>query len=100
MFVKIQTIHFDADSKLTDYVEQKVNKLAHYYHDIVECEVFLKLDHSDERQNKVAEIKVHSPGKTMFAKERSATFEEATNQAVDALRRQVKKHKEKIRRGM
>ena len=100
MKTRIQSIHFDADQKLVDYVQLRVDKLLHYYQDILEIEVFLKLDHSDERTNKIAEIKISAPGKTMFAKEQSGTFEEATTDAVDALRRQLKKHKEKIRRGM
>ncbi|MFN5786426.1 MAG: HPF/RaiA family ribosome-associated protein, partial [Flavobacteriia bacterium] len=36
------------------------------------------------------------PGKTLIAKKQCKTFEEATDQAAEALRKQVKKHKEKV----
>ncbi len=100
MKLKIQSIHFDADVKLIDFVEQKVDKLLQYYSDIINGEVFLKIDRSAEHLNKVVEIKIMAPGKTHFAKEQANTFEQATDNAVDALRRQIKKHKEKIRRSM
>ena len=52
---------------------------------------------SDDHSNKVAEIKINIPGTELFAKKQCASFEEATDLAVDALRRQIQKHKEKIR---
>ncbi|MFM8917259.1 MAG: ribosome hibernation-promoting factor, HPF/YfiA family [Bacteroidota bacterium] len=95
MKVKVQSIHFDADSKLIDFVEHKVKKLTHFYDQIIDSEVFLRLDKSNNHENKIAEIKIHTPGKTLFAKEQCKTFEEATDSAVDALRKQISKHKEK-----
>lgn len=100
MKIKIQAIHFDADKKLVDFIEQKLTKLKHFYHDIVESEVFLKLERSGAPNNKITEIKIHSPGKTLFAKEQCNSFEEATDHAVQALEKQIIRHKEKIRRGM
>jgi len=100
MQLKIHSVHFDADSQLLDFVQAKIDHLLHIYHDIVDGEVYLKLDHNKAHENKIAEIKIHTPGKIMFAKEQSRTFEEATDSAVEALRKQIVKHKEKIRRGM
>lgn len=97
MKVKVQSIHFDADRKLLDFVEDKVDKLSHYYEAIIGTEVFLRLDKSDAGDNKIAEIKISTPGKVLFAKEQCKTFEEATDNAVEALRKQITKHKEKQR---
>jgi len=97
MKVKVQSIHFDADRKLLQFVEEKVDKLTHFYESIIESEVFLRLDKSEDRGNKVAEIKITTPGKTLFAREQCKTFEEATDNAVDALRKQITRHKEKQR---
>ena len=97
MKVKVQSIHFDADQKLIDFVEEKVEKLRHYYDNITDSEVFLRLEKNDSHQNKVAEIKINTPGKTLFAKEQSKSFEEATDSAVEALRKQISKHKEKTK---
>lgn len=97
MKVKVQSIHFDADRKLLAFIHDKVDKLTHFYESIVESEVFLKIEKDDVRGNKVAEIKLTAPGKTLFAREQCKTFEEATDHAVEALRKQITKHKEKQR---
>jgi putative sigma-54 modulation protein len=97
MKLKVQSIHFDADRKLLAFVEEKIEKLTHFYEDIIDGEVFLRLDKSSEKENKIAEIKLNTPGKTMFASEQCRSFEEATDSAVDALRKQITKYKEKLR---
>lgn len=95
MRVKIQSIHFDADTKLLNFVEGKVDKLNTYSNTIIDSEVFLRLEKNSAAENKIAEIKLLIPGNELFAKRQCKTFEEATDQAVEALRRQLKKQKEK-----
>lgn len=95
MNLKIQSVHFDADKKLLDFVEEKVAKLHHFYDGILGSDVVLKLDKSSDTENKVSEIKVLIKGHDMFAKKQGKTFEEATDLAVEALRSQIIKHKEK-----
>ncbi len=97
MNIKIHSVRFDADKKLLDFVSQKMNKLSLVSDDIVSAEVFLRLDHDDERENKVAEIKVEYPGGPLFARKQSKTFEEATDLCVAALKRQIVKQKNKLR---
>lgn len=95
MKIKVQSIHFVADKRLLAFVEEKVDKLRQFYEDIIDSEVFLRLEKSDNLENKVTEIRVNTPGKTLFAKEQCRSFEEATDQAVEALRRQITKYKDK-----
>jgi putative sigma-54 modulation protein len=95
MKVKIQSLHFDADQKLLDFIDEKVNKLVTFNSSIIDAEVTLRLENSSTSENKVAEIKLLVPGPDLFAKRQCKTFEEATDQAVEALRRQLKKSKEK-----
>ena len=97
MKIKVQSIHFTADKKLLQFVEEKVEKLIQYYDSIIDSEVFLRLDKSENTLNKIAEIKINTPGKTLFAKEQRKTFEEATDVALEALRKQITKQKEKQR---
>lgn len=92
----IQSLHFDADSKLLDFVNEKVNKLTTYYDGIISSEVTLKLDKSNTSENKIAEIKMLCKGHEFFAKKQCATFEEATDLTCEALKTQIKKHKEKL----
>jgi len=91
----MHSIHFDADQKLKDFIQRKADKLETFYDRIVDGEVFMRLEKNDHRENKVIEIKLNVPGNQLFSKEHSTSFEAATDQAVEALRRQLKKFKEK-----
>jgi len=97
MNIQIHSLKFDADKKLLEFVTQKVNKLSLLTDDIVSAEVFLKLEHDEERENKITEIKVEYPGGPLFARTQSKTFEEATDMVVAALKRQIVKQKDKLR---
>lgn len=97
MQVKIQSIHFDADSKLLNFIQERVNKLDHYYNGLMGGEVFLRLEKSKDTQNKIAEIKLQTRNGELFAKRQCRTFEEAVIESTDALRNQVKKHKERVK---
>lgn len=97
MEVKITTINFDADKKLVDFVESKVNKLDKFFDGIIASEVFLTFDKSKKKHtdNKEAKIKVDIPGAELFAEKQATSFEEAVDLVMDALEKQVKKYKEK-----
>lgn len=95
MKTDIQSLHFDADKKLIAHVEEKVAKLKTFQESIISSSVILRLDKSDDNNNKIAEIKLHAPGQELFAKKQCSTFEEAVDTACDALKSQIKKHKEK-----
>lgn len=97
MNVKIQSIKFDADKKLTDFIEKKVGKLERFFDNIIEVEVSLKLDNSPDLENKAANIRIKVPNNELFAERKSKSFEEAVDLCIDALKVQVQKHKEKIR---
>ncbi|MGC9373727.1 MAG: ribosome hibernation-promoting factor, HPF/YfiA family [Bacteroidales bacterium] len=97
MDINIHSIHFDADKKLINFIENKVNKLIQYYDNIIGAEVFLRLENDQSTENKVAEIRLDIPGSDIFAKKRSKSFEESVDNVVEALRKQITKHKEKQR---
>jgi len=96
MEVKIQAIHFDADNKLKEFINERVGKLAQFFDNIIATEVYLKLDKAESHENKIVEIKVFIPGRDLFASKQFSSFEEAVDETVDALRRQIQKHKEKL----
>lgn len=91
----MHSIRFDADKKLIDYVQKKADKLDRFYDRIVDGEVFLRLDRDDGQENKIVEIKLNIPGSQLFVAERSRSFEAATDTALENLKRQLKKFKEK-----
>lgn len=95
MELKVQSIHFDADQKLLNFIEERVSKLGQFHDRIIGADVFLRIEKDNENGNKVAEIKLAVPGKDLFAKRQCKSFEEATDQVVEALRRQIRKVKSK-----
>jgi putative sigma-54 modulation protein len=99
MNVQIHSVRFDADKKLIDFVHQKLGKLTLIGDDIVNAEVFLRLDNDIEKENKISEIRLELPGGPLFARKQSKTFEESMDDAVDAIKKQITRHKEKKRGG-
>jgi putative sigma-54 modulation protein len=93
----INSVKFRADSKLEDYIQQKVSKLSQFYDGVLGSEVTLRVDANEKPENKITEIRLRIRGNDLFAKKQCGSFEEATDDAVEALRRQLKKHKEKLR---
>jgi putative sigma-54 modulation protein len=93
MEVKVHSVHFSADKKLVDYINEKVNKLDLFYDNIIAGEVFLRIDNTSENENKISEVKLFVPGKELFAKKQGKSFEEAISLSVEALRKQVEKTK-------
>ena len=95
MNIKISSVHFDADKKLLDLIEKKIQKLKHFYDEIVGAEIKLKISNNHEQGNKILEVRLEVPGNDLFAKRECKTFEEAVDQVVDALKSQMNKHKGK-----
>lgn len=96
MKLQMHAINFDANAKLLDFVQRKVSKLETFYDHMVDGEVYLKLN-NEGTENKTVEIKINIPGNQVFAKEQAKSFEKATDLTTEALRRQIKKYKEKIK---
>jgi putative sigma-54 modulation protein len=96
MDIKVQSVHFKADQKLIDFINERVTKLQVFFDNIIAGEVYLRLDKSSEKENKIAEVKILMPGRELFAKKQCKSFEEAADGAVEALRNQVRKHKGKL----
>lgn len=95
MKLQIHSIRFDADVKLLDFIQKKAGKLDTFFERIIDGEVMLRLDNDTQNENKIVEIKLNIPGHQLFAKEKSKSFEAATDSAIEALRKQLTKYKEK-----
>lgn len=97
MKLQMNAIHFTADQKLLDFIQSKADKLETFYDRIQSGEVFLRLDKGEHsRENKVIEIKLRLPGTTIFSKQQNTSFEAAADEAIESLRRQLKKYKDKL----
>mgnify|MGYP001768478043 CR=1 FL=1 len=97
MKVNINSVHFKTDKKLDNFITEKLDKLTNLHDGIIGSEVTLKLENNESAENKIAEIKLMIPGNDIFASKQNRSFEEAFDSALEALRKQLNKRKEKLR---
>lgn len=95
MKLQMQSVHFDADVKLTDFIQKRADKLETFYDRIIDGEVIMRVEPDENRENKTVEIKLNIPGDQLFAIKKAGSFEAATDEAVGALKKQLQKFKEK-----
>ncbi len=98
MEIKINSVHFTADQKLVDFINKKVSKLDTFFDGIINAEVTLKVDKPESTNNKISELKLSIPANGyLFAKKQADSFEEATDLAIDAIKKQLDKFKDKLK---
>ena len=95
MNMQIQSVKFNADQKLINFIEQKLSKIERFNDSNIGSEVILKLDKDNENGNKVVVMKLNVPGNELVAERRSHTFEEAVDECIAALKKQIEKYKAK-----
>ncbi|WP_338761331.1 ribosome-associated translation inhibitor RaiA [Bernardetia sp. ABR2-2B] len=95
MKLEMNYVDNDTSETLSDFIQTKVDKLETFYDGIINGEVYIRTEKGDPKKEKVVEIRLNVPGTSLFAKEGGETFESATDETVEALRRQIKKFKEK-----
>lgn len=92
METRVQSIKFDADQKLLDFIEKKISKLPKFFEGIVDTEVILSL--LNDHENKNVKIRVKVPGNEIVVERNGKSFETAINECVDILKDQLTKRKE------
>ena len=96
MEIRIQSVKFDADQKLVDFVNKKVIKLKRFFDNIILAEVVLSF--TPDHDNKKVHIRLNIPGNELVIDRNAKTFEKAVRECVNILKQQLKKTKEKMRR--
>lgn len=97
MKVNVHAVNFNVDRKLLDFIDVRVNKLEKYFDKIVSSDVFLKVERTSDKENKVVEAKIIVPGDEFIVKKQCKSFEEGVELASEAMERLLLKRKEKIR---
>ena len=97
MQVNAQSVNFNADRKLIDFLENRMNKLETFYDKIISSDVYLKVENTSSKENKIVEIKLYVPGDKFMVKKQCKSFEEAVDSACKSLERKLIKRKEKMR---
>ena len=97
MKVNTQSVNFNADQKLINFIQKRMDKLDLYFDKVIQSDVYLKVQNTSDKENKIFEARVEVPGDSLIVKKQCKTFEEGTDMAVSSLQRQLKKRKEKLR---
>lgn len=97
MKVNAQSVNFNADVKLIEFVQNRLDKLETFYDKVISSDVYLKVENTSSKENKIAEIKLHVPRDKYVIKKQCKSFEEAVDSACNSLERKLKKRKEKMR---
>ena len=97
MKVETQSVNFNADQKLIDFIQKRMDKLDLFYDKIIKSTIYLKVENTSDKANKIFEVQLSIPGDVIAFKKVFKTFEEGVGAAVHVLERQLKKRKEKLR---
>ena len=97
MKVNTQSVNFTADNKLIEFIQKRMDKLDMFYDKIIQSDVYLKVENTSDKENKIFEVKLSVPGDSFVVKKQCKSFEEGADAAIASLGRQIKKRKEKLR---
>ena len=97
MQIYIHSVRFDAEKKLINFINKKMEKLIKFDDELISSDVFLRIENSTDKSNKLVEVKINSGFKELFSSKKRETFEEAVDNVQEILIRLVKKNKQKKR---
>ncbi|UII80504.1 ribosome hibernation-promoting factor, HPF/YfiA family [Flagellimonas sp. CMM7] len=97
MKVNAQSVNFIADAKLMDFIQKRMDKLEVFYDKVIGSDVYLKVENTSAKENKIVEIKLLVPRDKLIVKKQCKSFEEAVDSACNSLERKLVKKKEKLR---
>ncbi len=97
MKVNTQSVNFNADIKLIEFIQKRLDKMEVFYDKIISSDVYLKVENTSTKENKIVEIKVHVPKDTFVVKKQCKSFEEAIDSACNSLERNLVRKKQKPR---
>ncbi|KAA2216037.1 MULTISPECIES: ribosome hibernation-promoting factor, HPF/YfiA family [Maribacter] len=97
MKVNAQSVNFNADIKLINFLQSRLDKLETFYDKVISSDVYLKVENTSSKENKIVEIKLNVPKNHFVVKKQCKSFEEAVDTACNSLERKLIKNKQKLR---
>ncbi|MBO4340948.1 MAG: ribosome-associated translation inhibitor RaiA [Bacteroidales bacterium] len=91
--INVQSLKFNADEKLLDYIEKKVGKVEKFFDNLGDIDVTLSI--LPDAENKSVKLQTRFPGEDLIVERQARTFEEAVTDAADALKERIVRAKEK-----
>ncbi|MCL5247670.1 ribosome-associated translation inhibitor RaiA [Cellulophaga sp. 20_2_10] len=97
MKVNTQTVNFNANPELITFLQTRLDKIETFYDKVISSDVYLKVENTSSKENKIVEIKIRVPKENIMIKKQCKSFEEAIDSACNSIERQLVKRKEKLR---
>ncbi|NKI28098.1 putative sigma-54 modulation protein [Arenibacter nanhaiticus] len=97
MKVNAQSVNFTANEQLIGFIQTRLDKMELFYDKVISSDVYLKVENTSAKENKIVEIKVLVPKDSFIVKKQCKSFEEAIDMACSSLERKLVKRKEKMR---
>ena len=94
MKVNAQSVNFNADRKLLDFVQNRMDKLETFYDKVISADIYLKVENTSSKENKIVDIRLNVPKDRFVVRKQCKSFEEAVDSACSSLERKLKKIKE------
>jgi ribosome-associated translation inhibitor RaiA len=88
-----QSLKFNADEKLLDYIQKKVGQVEKFFDNPGDLDVTLSL--LPDAENKSVKLQTRIPGEDLIIERHARTFEDAVTDAADALKERIVRAKEK-----
>jgi putative sigma-54 modulation protein len=85
--------HFEAEAKLLEHIEERLQRLKRYFDHILNVDVIMSV----EKFRHIAEINVHVNGHDFNAKEESEDMYTSIDKTAKSLERQIKKFKARLK---
>lgn len=96
MKINVQSVNFNADQKLVNFIQQKLSKLENHFDNVIYADVYLKVQNTSVKENKISEILLSIPGDGVICKKKAKKFEVSVDECVNSLERQLQKRKRKF----
>ena len=97
MKINIQFEKMDTSEFMETFVLKKLNKLGKKYEWIINANVFYKLEKDPKGKGKICKIELSHVGSKIFAFSNEETFQEATDETIRDLKKQLEKRKKEMK---
>ncbi len=94
MKISVQAMGLTPHQPLEDHIDKKLGKLSTFYDKIIECQVYLKVENTSEKENKTTEIRLVVPGDDIVVKKTAISFEESLDLCAETAKKLLIKKKE------
>jgi putative sigma-54 modulation protein len=97
MEIKVQFVRIPTSEHLEEFAIKKLKKLGKRFNWIIKADVFYNLEKDPKGKGKICDIKLSHAGPQIFASSNEVSFEEATDETIRDIEKQLEKLKSEMK---